>query len=110
ASGNCWYAFLVGSIRLLKPSGSLCFVLPAAWDFANYAEPLRSEISSHFEEVNVFRSETPLFEASGIQDGSVVLVARNLKSPSRTSDQTKLKRSEYKTAKGLITSLSAGKD
>src|SRR5207248_4179013 len=38
---NCWYAFLCASLRLLKPGGGMCFVLPSGWDYADYAADLR---------------------------------------------------------------------
>ena len=77
ASGNMWFAFLCAALNLLRPNGSLCFLLPASWDFADYARPLRESISRHFEGVEVYRSARPLFEFDGIQDGAVILIARN---------------------------------
>lgn len=73
--GNAWYAFLCAAIRVLESGGSLCFLLPAAWDFANYAAPLRSQIGQLFKTVRVYRSATPIFRATGIRDGSIVLIA-----------------------------------
>jgi hypothetical protein len=71
---NCWYAFLCASVGLLRRGGGLAFVLPAAWEYADYAEPMRRGIDSLFEAVSVYRSVSPLF--SGVQEGAVVLVAR----------------------------------
>ena len=71
--GNYWHAFLCASLRLLKSDGGITFLLPAAWDYSNYAAALREELPKHFEQVNVHRSHTPLFK--GVQEGSVVLVA-----------------------------------
>lgn len=76
AASNLWYAFLCAAINLLRENGSLCFVLPAAWDFANYVRPLKDRIAGAFERVEVYRCAKPLFHASEIQDGAVVLVAR----------------------------------
>lgn len=76
AGANIWYAFLCASIRLLRPGGSLCFVLPAAWDYANYSAGLRSQIARYFGSVEIYRSRTPLFQADQIQEGAIVLVAR----------------------------------
>ena len=69
---NYWYAFLNASLALLRPGGSLGFVLPAAWCYANYARPLRASMSRWFREISVYRSKRPLFD---VQDGSVVLLA-----------------------------------
>jgi adenine-specific DNA-methyltransferase len=76
ANGNAWYAFLCASIRLLNLDGSLCFLLPAAWDYANYASPLRNSISRYFSNVQVFRTTTPIFRAERVQEGAIVLLAK----------------------------------
>lgn len=76
ANGNAWYAFLCASIRLLNKGGSLCFLLPAAWDYANYAAPLRHLISNYFSSIDVFRTATPIFRAENVQEGSIVLLAQ----------------------------------
>lgn len=96
---NYWYAFLCASISLLRAGGSLCFVLPAAWDYANYAAPMRRLISERFVRVEVHRSSEPLFESK--QDGSVVVVAMGYDG----SPVDRSKRFEYALAENLLTSL-----
>lgn len=81
ANGNAWYAFLCSAIHLLKRDGSLCFLLPAAWDFANYAMPLRKSIADYFSSVEVYRTAKPIFRAEGVQEGSILLVARGRRNP-----------------------------
>jgi adenine-specific DNA-methyltransferase len=76
ADGNAWYAFLCAAIRLLKTNGSLCFLLPAAWDFANYAAPLRDSILEYFTDVEIYRTATPIFRAEKVQEGAIILLAR----------------------------------
>ena len=44
AGSNCWYAFLCASLGLLRPSGSIGFVLPASFEYAEYASRLRKEL------------------------------------------------------------------
>ena len=46
---NSWFAFLSASIALLRRRGSLAFLLPAAWEYADYAAPLRASIRQLFE-------------------------------------------------------------
>jgi hypothetical protein len=96
---NYWYAFLCGSLALLSKGGHLAFVLPAAWDYADYARHIRTEIHKHFHTVEVHRCTRPLFE--DVQDGSVVLVARHY-----GAGPGKLVRKEYVTPqdmeKGLL--------
>lgn len=72
---NYWYAFLCSSIALLKPAGSIGFVLPAAWDYADYARNLRSTIHEFFGDVVIHRCQKPLFD--NVQEGAVVLIARD---------------------------------
>jgi hypothetical protein len=74
--GNYWSAFLLCAVRVLAPGGCLCVVLPAAWDYADYAEPLRTYLPSRFGRFEVYRCGEPLF--GSVQDGCVVLVGRNL--------------------------------
>ena len=105
--GNSWYAFLCASIGLLKEGGSLCFVLPAAWDYADYARPLREKIPQMFKELEVYRSRSPLFPS--VSEGSVVLVARGYKatdSPTPSSDRTvKIQRFESESSSTLLNQL-----
>ena len=97
-AGNYWQAFLCAAISLLAPDGSLCFLLPAAWDYTNYARILREELPRHFEHVCVHRSSSPLFDR--VREGSVVLVARGFHRANRT-----FRRIEHNTVQQLLGSL-----
>ncbi len=70
---NCWYAFFCASLRLLRRGGGVCFVLPAAWDFATYAVKLRNFLNRSFSRIEIHRSARPLFEE--VKDGCIVLIA-----------------------------------
>lgn len=110
AGGNTWSAFLVAALGLLRSNGSLCFLLPAGWDFANYAAPLRSKIGRYFETVEIFRSRAPLFHAENIQEGAVILIAHRF-SRSRSSSMgiqpivENVTRQEYATLDSLLAGL-----
>ncbi|WP_396127202.1 Eco57I restriction-modification methylase domain-containing protein [Edaphobacter bradus] len=82
-SSNYWAAFLSASIRLLSEGGSLAFVLPAAWEYASYAKPLRETVNLSFASVAVHRCLKPLFP--GVQEGCVVLIAQRYRSEGRHS-------------------------
>lgn len=69
---NLWAAFVLASLRVLNPGGSLAFVLPAAWDYADYAHVIRSLLPLKFETFHVFRSAKPMFR--DVSDGSVVIL------------------------------------
>jgi len=97
---NSWYAFLCASLNILRPGGSICFLLPAAWDYANYASHLRDVLPLFFSHVEVHRSQVPLFDT--VQDGSVVLVGRRFGSPSRS-----VLRAEYSSTESLIEGLTS---
>ena len=107
-NGNAWYAFLCASIRLLNKDGSLCFLLPAAWDYANYAAPLRNLISNYFSSTDVFRTATPIFRAENVQEGSIVLLAKGRReirdSEARLQD---VSRHEVFSIENLIAALSS---
>jgi adenine-specific DNA-methyltransferase len=76
---NCWYAFVCAALRLLKPNGGLCLVLPSGWDYANYASDLRDKMPGMFSRFEIVRSDRSFF--SGILDGCVVLVADGYQQP-----------------------------
>lgn len=97
---NYWSVFLLASLRVLRPGGSLCAILPASWDFAMYARHLREEVPRRFASTFVLRSRSPLF--GDVQDGSVVLVARNYR---ETSAIGRMNRIEVATREQLVASL-----
>jgi adenine-specific DNA-methyltransferase len=109
ANGNAWYAFLCAAIRLLNKDGSLCFLLPAAWDYANYAAPLRGSILQYFSAVEVYRTATPIFRAERVQEGAVVLLAkgrRNSNPDGSLAGVRQASRREVSTIDDLILALS----
>jgi adenine-specific DNA-methyltransferase len=112
AAGNSWYAFLCAAMNLLRQNGSLCFLLPAAWEFANYAEPLRRNISNHFESVEIYRSKRPLFQFAKVQEGIILLIARKLRlgDCSQTRVPGSFARSDVASAKQLAKRLGESRD
>jgi hypothetical protein len=95
---NCWLAFLCACVRLVKDGGNLALVLPAAFDYANYARHTRKLLPTLFKSVDLHRSNEPLFDA--IKDGVIVLIARG-----RGQSGGKLVRREYPSAAQLIHGL-----
>ena len=76
---NCWYAFVCATLRLLRPGGGLCLVLPSGWDYANYATDLREKMPEMFSRFEIVRSDRSFFD--GILDGCVVLIADGYRQP-----------------------------
>lgn len=70
---NYWCAFVLSALRCLKKGGRLAMVLPAAWDYATYARPIRDAVYNAFREVVVLRSAAPIFMPTA-KEGSVVVV------------------------------------
>ena len=95
---NYWYAFLCASLKLLRPGGDLGFVLPAAWDYADYAAPLRDSITRRFAHFEIHRSRTPMFDV--VQDGCVVLIGRGL-----GQSGTDVLRWEHQSTEALLSTL-----
>ncbi len=82
ATANYWVAFLVAGLALLEPGGALAYILPAAWEYADYAGELRKLCADSFRELDVHRVAEPMFET--VDDGSVLLVGRGFRQkPSR---------------------------
>ena len=61
---NCWYAFLCACLKLLKPHGGLCLILPAGWEYADYATDLRRTLPLCFARFEVVRGARSFFPAN----------------------------------------------
>ena len=77
-------------------------MLPAAWEYANYAMPLRTALPRLFEHVHAYRSREPLFRV--VQEGSVVLIARGYLGTVRDT-RTALRYRDHESAQDLIATL-----
>ena len=97
---NYWYAFLCASLHLLANGGNLCFVLPSAWDYADYARPVRRFLPKLFRVFHIHRCEKPLFDS--VLDGCLVIVGRGF----REDPQMNL-RFSYDSADDLLKGLEA---
>ncbi len=95
---NYWYAFLCASLKLLRPGGDLGFVLPAAWDYADYAAALRDSITRSFAHFEIHRSRRPMFDV--VQDGCIVIIGRGFSEPSQD-----VVRCEHESGDALIAAL-----
>lgn len=69
---NLWAAFVAAAVTKLAHGGSFAFVLPAAWDYADYAAPLRAWLPTQFREFRVLRCKQPLFDT--VEEGAIVLL------------------------------------
>lgn len=84
ATANYWVAFLIAGFKVLRPGGAMSYILPAAWEYADYATPLRELCTSSFRELDVHRVAEPMFDE--VEDGSVLLVGRGFgEQPKRTA-------------------------
>lgn len=70
---NLWLAFVLACVRLLRPGGGMAIVLPASWEFSDYAATARTVLPLKFRDFTIFRSKRPLF--TDVEEGSVVLFA-----------------------------------
>lgn len=95
---NYWYAFVCASLALLRSGGNLGFILPAAWDYADYAAPIRQSIPKRFARFEVHRSSRPVFNS--VQDGCVVILGRGFGQSNR-----EVVRYEHDSAEDLVSAL-----
>jgi hypothetical protein len=58
---SSWAPFVVSSAGLLKPGGSMAFVVPAEIGHATYAAPLLDALCRHFQRVGVIAIREKLF-------------------------------------------------
>ena len=104
---NSWFAFLCANIALLRRRGSLAFLLPAAWEYADYAAPLRESIRLLFQTVEVHRCRRPLFKT--VLEGSVVLLARDYHGTVLGLRARRIWRIDYKTPDALVAAVAASR-
>lgn len=71
---NIWIAFIIGSLRLLKNDGILCFVLPAEMLQVKYAEPITKLINDEFEEIKIYSFEERVFQ--NIEQDVIILFCK----------------------------------
>lgn len=96
---NLWYAFVLASLRLLRKSGCLSFILPSAAEFADYCSTIRRNVGESFGRLELYRCRRPLFD--NVQEGTLVVVAREFgMGPSRVS------RASFDSRTSLIEGLS----
>lgn len=79
---NYWCPFVLRAITTLRDGGSLVAVLPASWDYADYAAIAREEVYRSFGKVYVIRSTKPLFPR--VKEGSVIVVGHGRGEPQST--------------------------
>lgn len=82
-TANYWYAFVLACLNVLKHGGSMALILPAAWEYADYAAKARELLPSQFGRFEVHRSKRPLFE--DVQDGCVVVICEGYTQPHQTT-------------------------
>lgn len=87
-TANYWCAFLLASLRVIRPGGALCAVLPAAWDFAGYADKVRQSYLQSFARLTVLRSREPLF--SSVRDGAIIVVAHTFGGSARRTSRVEV--------------------
>lgn len=76
-SSNLWLAFMHSLLELLEEGGDIAMILPAAWLYANYAQPTRKYVETNFSDIAVFRPRARIF--TDAKDGSIVLIAKGYK-------------------------------
>lgn len=96
--GNLWQAFVLASMRVLAPGGSLGFVLPSAAEFADYSTGLRRVIRDQFGVLELYRCRRPLFD--DVQEGTVVAIARKF-----GGGPCRYRRREFATRETLIAEM-----
>lgn len=99
--GNLWQAFVLASLRILAPGGSLGFVLPSAAEFADYSTGLRGAVRDQFDVLELYRCRRPLFD--DVQEGTVVVIARGF-----GGGPCRFRRKEVATREELIGKLQRG--
>jgi adenine-specific DNA-methyltransferase len=99
-NANYWCAFVLSAIQVVRPRGCMVAVLPAAWEYARYAQPIREAVGDAFGEVIEIRSTRPLFP--DVLEGSIVLVARE-----RGSERSIWRRAEVRDVEAMVHALEA---
>jgi len=59
---NLWVTFILGSMKLLSPTGAIFFVLPFEFLQVQYAESLRSFLETKFNSIEIITFENHVFD------------------------------------------------
>lgn len=59
---NLWVSFILASIKLLSPNGSIFFVLPFEFLQVQYAEKLRNYLETRFNSIEIITFEERVFD------------------------------------------------
>lgn len=59
---NLWVSFILASIKILAPDGSIFFVLPFEFLQVQYAEKLRNYLETRFNSIEIITFEEKIFE------------------------------------------------
>ncbi len=59
---NLWVSFILASIKLLSPNGSIFFVLPFEFLQVQYAEKLRNYLETRFSSIEIITFEERIFD------------------------------------------------
>ena len=59
---NLWVSFILASIKLLAPDGSIFFVLPFEFLQVQYAEKLRNHLETRFNTIEIITFEEKIFD------------------------------------------------
>ena len=59
---NLWVSFILASIKLLAPNGSIFFVLPFEFLQVQYAEKLRNYLETRFDSIEIITFEERIFD------------------------------------------------
>lgn len=74
-TSSLWAYFVIHATSFLKEGGRLALILPDAFLTSDYAKPVRSHISNHFESIVIARKCFRMFMGSGASERTLTLLA-----------------------------------
>ena len=74
---NAWSAFVIASTKLLKPSGTLAFVLPYEFLTVSYGKAVRASLAEKFKRLDVFIPKNKAFPR--LDQDAIIVIASNTK-------------------------------
>jgi len=74
-TASLWAYFLLHALQFLEAGGRLAFVLPAAFNTADYAKPLVNSLAAKFRAIQIFDVAEQMFLEAGTRERTVVLLA-----------------------------------
>ena len=102
---NLWAYFVVHACQFLKTGGRVAWLLPSAFEYADYSKQITTFLCKNFAQVTVARLTERVFKSEGADEATIVVTATGWRSPQKQHRQ--VRRIELSSLQDLRLELSS---